>query len=315
MDIDARPLKLIRQDLTKVNDAIRFTLDFISQYPDDPSLKLGLHSLEYKQKLLFEELERSNNGYMRSAFDFVFDGDAVSNNSVSLACLGDTLSSFQEVVTSIVHKVFGKKETSKGPIPNEIKKMAQLNVLATTTGSFRVIITSDVALDEAPSMNALNKFNQLINCADNIEEIKEIRKIVGTRTVNKYKKFVYTLVKHDTDMRLYDKVGTDNFTTREITKELANRIYKAVDKVEEMPEQKESFKGKLKGVDVHTNYFRFSIDEETQITGKYDPRLEDKLMNPDFREEVTAVFMHSTKYNDALDEETEDWELIDIKKE
>lgn len=315
MDINARPLKLVRKDLTKVNDAIRFTLDFIAQYPDDPSLKLGLHSLEYKQKLLFEELERSNNRYMRSAFDFVFDGDAVSNSSVSLACLGDTLSSFQDVITSIVHKALGGCETSKGPIPNEIKKMAQLNVLSTTIGSFRVIITSDVALDEAPSMDALNKFNQLINCADNIKEIKEIRKIVGIRTISKYQKFIYTLVKHDIDMKLYDKVGTDRFTTREITKELANRIYKAVDKVEELPEQKESFKGKLKGVDIHTNYFRFSIDEETQITGKYDSLLRDKLMNPDFREEVTAVFMHKTKYNDALDEETEDWELIGIEKE
>jgi hypothetical protein len=116
-------------------------------------------------------------------------------------------------------------------------------------------------------------------------------------------------------MKLYDKIGNDRFGTLEITNELANKIYKAVAKVEEMPERQESFKGKLSGVDIHTKFFRFSIDDETQITGKYSTQLEDRFMNPDFREEIIAVFKHTTKYNDALDEETEDWELINIEKE
>lgn len=314
VDLDARPIEDISKDLAEVDDVIRVTQEFMSQYPDEPTIELGLQSLEYKKQLLFDELITSNNYSKKHAFDIVFDGEPVRDKSISLYCLGDMLNSFQEIIKSIVSDKIEKNIAPDNITKIDIKRVAQLNILAMSTGSFRVIIAptmeqyEDYTFDKHPSLDALDMFNQLISCADNTDEIKRIKLEVGTQTLSKYRNFVSNLKKYNLNVKFNDKLNTDYATKKEISSESAKKIYEAIQKVD-VSEKTESFTGKLKAIDTLERHFTFLTNHDLKIKGKYDKHLDNMLSNPNFDEEIHAVFTHIIKSNDILNKNIEDWIL------
>lgn len=312
----SRSLKQIKQDIDEINDMMLLAKGFEEEYSDDPALSLSIRSLEYKQSLLFKELEVVNLKTMRESFDIRLDSSTIRKSMISLSFAGDILTSFQEVITSIVNKQMNGNASSQTRVSNKIKKESQLNILATGVGSFRIVVTPNITPISnefnPPTITALEKFNHLLECGDDINKIIDIRAQLGLRVVDKYKDFINVLVQNKSNILFYDLLGKKRFQSINITKSLAENIYNTLNRVEEIPEKIESFTGKLRGIDIVTKNFRFEIDHEKYITGKYDTNIEDKVTKPDFGEEQFATFKHYVRFNKALEKESDDWLLIDI---
>jgi len=310
---DVRQVKIIKEDIEDINELIKVNSELLEKYPDDFSLACNLDFLKSKLDELLIELENANSSLMIKTFDIVFDGEPLRGTSIPLEFFGDAISTYQKMITSIVQKDI-RKETARGPISSEIRAMSQLNAEMTTAGSFRVIISANPAFDNPPSIQALNKVNDLIECKDDLEKIKEMRKIVGARVIKNYKDFIHVLSSNKADLTLYDKCGTKMFSTKKISKELSNNIYRVIKEVEELPEQIESFKGKFNMIDVERRKFRFELSDHKQIQGLFNDDLEHKMRKSNFDDEINATFKHIISYNEATDEESEEWELIKLKQ-
>lgn len=314
-DLDTRPFEDISRDLAEIDDAIRVTREFMIQYPDEPTIELSLRSWEYKKQLLFEELIQSNDLSRQHAFDVAFDGGPVSDSKISLDCLGDMLSSFQEVIKYIVSNGVDDDVVTRKITRNDVKKISQLNILAISTGSFRVIVApslthdKDYGYDKSPLLDALDKFNQLINCDDNTSEIKKMKSDIGAQSLEKYKDFISNLKKYKLNVKFSDEIKTERIHKKEITNESATKIYKAINE-EAISEKEELIIGKLRAIDTLERRFTFLTSEDFKIKGKYDKQLDDTLSNPDFKEEISAVFTHRITSNDILNKHQEDWILI-----
>ncbi|MDN7012655.1 hypothetical protein FGW20_06300 [Methanoculleus sp. FWC-SCC3] len=312
-EVAARPPKVIKDELGDLNKLIVENARLIEQFPEDLSLIIGMKSLQHRRNQLFTELEESEKLRTQRTFDAVLTGESVSGSEISLSFLGDFCSSLQDTITSIVQKDY-RGETSSGSISNEVKNLALLNVAATAPGSFRIIISSNPAIDTPASFIALEKFNSLIECGADIQKIKDIRGIVGTRVINKYKRFIHVLKSNKANITLYDQFKADTFTPRTVTKELASTILRVIEDVEEMPEQLESYSGRIRGIDTHDKSFHFELPEGRHIRGKYSDHLDSAVKRQVLDEEVIATFKHTIKYAEATDREYDEWELIELKQ-
>lgn len=312
-DIEFRAISTIKEEIADLSKLIIETKELVEQFPDDVTLKLGLKSLENRQDQIFKELDLAKKNHLQETFDVVFEAETISRSEIPFNLLGNFLNSFQELVTAIVQKD-EKGEISRGPISNEIKNLSQLNVLATTSGSFRIIATSSPTITEPAGIKALAKFNSILECEAELSRIKGIRNEVGTRVMNKYKKFIEVIKNNKANVTFYDKFGERLYSTHKISKELANDIYRVINEVEEMPETIESFTGKLRGIDTHDLTFHFEIDTGKHIRGHYSDKIEKNVKNPNFDEVIVAKFRHNVKYNEANDREIDEWELLELEK-
>jgi hypothetical protein len=309
---EVRQAKIIKEDIEDINELIKVNSELLEEYSDDFSLIHNMEFLKSKLDELLMEFDIANSNSMIKTFDIVFGGEPIRGTSIPLAFFGDALSTYQKMIDSIVQKDVSK-ETSRGPISLEIKAMSQLNAEMTTAGSFRVIVSANPAFDTPPSIQALNKVNDLLECQDDLEKIKGMRKIVGARVIKNYKDFIHVLSSNKADLAFYDKCGTKMFSTMKISKELSNNIYRIIKEVEELPEQIESFQGKFNMIDVEKRKFRFELLDHKQIHGLFHDDLEQKMRKSNFDDEISATFKHTVSYNEATDEETEEWELIKLK--
>lgn len=313
-DSNYRPIKLIKEQISDVNELIKINKDLLNQYPEDFSLKINLESLEGQLNQLLSEFESSSESSMIGTYDMVFDGEILRGTSIPLAFFGEAISKYQVLVEAIVQKDVQKEEiASRGPISNEIKMMSQLNCEMTTASSFRIIISTNPAFDQAPAISALTRLNHLIECKDDIEKLKELKKVVGIRVIKRYKDFIQVLSLNKANITFYDKIGKKYFSTTKLPKELSNNIYQVIKKVEEIPAQIETHLGKFTMIDIGQKKFRFELSDSEQITGSYIDTLDSRMRKANFDDLINATFSHIIKYNDITDNEADEWELIKLE--
>ena len=189
---DVRPLKIIKKDLADLDKLIIENKELLATFQNDISLKIGLRDLYYRQKQIFSEIKEAKKLKTQETFDIVLEEKDSPDSEISFSFLGGFLNTTQDLITAIINRE-QKGEVSKGPISNEIKDMAKLNVVATSVGSFRIIITGSPGITGPIAVPALSKFNSLLECKDDREKIKEMRAVVGARVMKKYKDFIYIM--------------------------------------------------------------------------------------------------------------------------
>jgi len=309
---EVRPLKIIKKDLSELDKLIKENKELLLEFPEDITLKIGLRDLLYRQKQIFSEIKEAKKLKTQETFDMVLEEGDTPDSEISFSFLGGFLNVTQDLVTAIINRE-QKGEISTGPISNEIKNLAQLNVVATTAGSFRVIITGNPGIIEPAAIPALTRFNTLLDCGDDKEKIKEMRAIVGARVMKKYKDFIYTMKVHKANATFYDEFGRDFFSSHKITNELVNNIYSVLESVEEMPEMIEEYTGKLRGADVYDKSFHFEITDGPHFRGKYSDEIEPFMRKPDLDKEIVVKVKHNITYVPSEDREVDKWELIGLK--
>jgi len=309
---DVRPLKSLKKRLSELDKLIIENKELLSTFPDDISLKIGLRDLFYHQKQIFSEIEKAKKLKMQETFDMVLEEGNIPDSEISFSFLGDYLKATQDLVTAIINRE-QRGEISKGPISNEIKSLSQLNIVATSVGSFRVIITGNPGITESAAVRSLTRFNSLLDCEDNQERIKDIRTVVGARVMKKYKDFIHAIKIHNANVTFYDEFGRDIFTTKKLTNDLVSRIHSVLETVEEMPETTEEYNGKLIGSDIRDRTFHFETVDRAQFRGKFSDDIESIMKNPHYDIDAIIKVKHNITYSEIDDKEIDKWELIGLR--
>jgi len=244
---DYRDPSIIQEELSDLETLIRKKEKLISKYPDKYSLKVSYQSIKDREEHLLLELKSSYGRHQIDTFDFILDGDVVDKHSISLSFFGDFISYLQDVVASIAQSLIDKP-TLKGTISKEILNASRLDLVATTTGSFRFVLSShQPQLGESIAKKALQQFTNLADCEDDKDKIKNMTENLGIRAIRKYQNFLEVLYKNNANVKMYDKIVPDGFHTKEITSDMAERIYNVISEVAELPAESVTYYGKLTG--------------------------------------------------------------------
>jgi hypothetical protein len=301
---DCRYPSIIQEELSDLETLIRKKETLISKYPDKYSLKVAYQSLKDREEHLLLELKSSYGRYQMDTFDFVLDGNVVDKHSISLSFFGEFVSYLQDAVTSIAQSLIDKP-TVKGAIPKEILDASRLDLVATTVGSFRFVLSShQPQLGESIAKRALQQFTNLTDCEDDKDKIKNMTENLGIRAIRKYQKFLEVLYKN------YDKIVPEGFHTKEITSDLAERIYNVISEVAELPAESVTYYGKLTGVNIRSYTFEFVVDESNEIIkgtfGDYLAEETKKRLDTN----TTVKFDVSTAFEDVFNEEKKEWQIV-----
>jgi hypothetical protein len=223
--------------------------------------------------------------------------------------IGEFSSALQEVVTSISQSIIDKP-TVKGSIPKEIVNASQMDLVATATGSFRIVVAShETQLGDSIPKKSLQSLNSLTDCEDDKTRIKEIGRYIGIRSMKKYQNLMGLIYKSNAKLKMYDSIVPEGFNTKEISTDLARRIYTAIGEVADMPNERKTYFGKLTGVNVRSFTFEFVIDETDEIIkGSFSNTLAEEAKKR-LDSMSTIEFIISTTFDDVLDEEKSKWSI------
>ena len=307
---DCRNPSIIQEEMSDLETLIQKKEKLISKYPDKYSLKVGYQSLKDREDHLLLELKSSYGRHQMDTFDFVLDGNVVDKHSISLSFFGEFVSYLQDAVTSIAQSLIDKP-TVKGAIPKEILDASRLDLVATTAGSFRFVLSShQPQLGESIAKRALQQFSNLTDCEDDKDKIKNMTENLGIRAIRKYQKFLEVLYKNNANVKMYDKIVPEGFHTKEITSDLAERIYNVISEVAELPAESVTYYGKLTGVNIRSYTFEFVVDDSNEIIkGTFgDSLTEDTKKRLDTN--TTIKFDVSTAFEDVFNEEKKEWQIV-----
>ncbi len=309
MNNNQRRPALIQEELSDLQKLIRENEILLLKYSNKFSLKVRHQNLKEREAYLFSELRDSFERFQMDSFDFIVDGAVVDGYRISLSFFGNLMGNLQDIVSSISQSLSGKA-TFKGAIPNEILRASRLDLVATGTGSFRFILSShEPQIEDSSARTALQRFNDLIECEDNKDKIREVSDELGKRVLIKYRDFLGILYKNKADLIMYDKVTTGNFKTKKISSELAKRIYDVILEAENIPEESVVYKGFIKEISLFYFTFGFLIDESgTIITGKFEKALANEVKKR-LDTFTTAKFKVSTTINEIDFSEKKEWIL------
>jgi len=307
---DYRDPSIIQEELSDLETLIRKKEKLISKYPDKYSLKVSYQSIKDREEHLLLELKSSYGRHQIDTFDFVLDGDVVDKHSISLSFFGDFVSYLQDVVASIAQSLIDKP-TLKGTISKEILNASRLDLVATTTGSFRFVLSShQPQLGESIAKKALQQFTNLADCEDDKDKIKNMTENLGIRAIRKYQNLLELLYKNNANVKMYDKIVPDGFHTKEITSDMAERIYNVISEVAELPAESVTYYGKLTGVNIRSYNFEFVLDKSNEIIkGTFGDFLAEETKKR-LDTHTTVKFNVSTALEDVFNEEKKVWQIV-----
>ncbi len=307
---DYRDPSIIQEELSDLETLIRKKEKLISKYPDKYSLKVSYQSIKDREEHLLLELKSSYGRHQIDTFDFILDGDVVDKHSISLSFFGDFISYLQDVVASIAQSLIDKP-TLKGTISKEILNASRLDLVATTTGSFRFVLSShQPQLGESIAKKALQQFTNLADCEDDKDKIKNMTENLGIRAIRKYQNFLEVLYKNNANVKMYDKIVPDGFHTKEITSDMAERIYNVISEVAELPAESVTYYGKLTGVNIRSCNFEFVLDKSNEIIkGTFGDSLSEETKKR-LDTNTTVKFNVSTALEDVFNEEKKVWQIV-----
>ena len=307
---DLRKPFVIKKELSELQKLIHENEILISKYPDKFSLKLGFKSLKDREDSILLELKESITRYQLDAFEFVLDGDVVDDYKISLSFFGNIMTSLQDITTSISQSINGTSTVS-GTISRDIVDASRLDLVATATGSFKVILSShEPQVSESFAKAALKRFNCLVKSEDDKDSIKEGSKELGKRVINKYKTFLEIIFKNNATILIQDEIFSETGGIKEIDGTLAKKIHDVIVEVEEYPVESVVLSGVLKGISLIYYTFEFLPDDsDAVIKGKFDPSLESEVKT--YLDVPSVIkFDISTSIKEITDEEKKEWKLI-----
>lgn len=309
MTEEYRAPSLIKEELSDLAELIRETSQLISLRPKDFVLQQTLHSLKNREDTILNELRETYKRLQVDAFDILIEGDAVRGSSISLFFIGKTLVTLQGLVTSIA-KSIREGPTARGPAPHAILEGSRLNLVATSPGSFRVVVSSHIpAIGDSLAKESLKQFNELVSSEDNKDLIKDKIGDLGPIVISKYKNFLGTIYKNNADVKFYDKIRPDSFRALQLSSELAKRIYDVIVSEERIPDETLTYRGIIKGISLISYNFEFLVEEtETPIKGTFDEKLYSQVKER-FDNVCVARFTLTKQICEITNEITKKWEL------
>lgn len=313
MIAEYRQPSLIKEELSDLAELIRENNQLVSLYPEDFALQQALHSLKNREENILNELRETYERLQTDSFDVLIEGVGVRGTSVSLSFIGKMFTTFQGLVTSIAKSV-REGSDARGPTSHPVLEGSSLNLVATSPGSFRVVVSSHIpAIGDSLVKESLEQFNELLLCEDDKDLIKHKIGDLGHTVILKYKNFLDVISKNDVDVKFYDKMRPMGFRTRQLSSELSKRIYDVIVSEEKIPDEILTCRGVIKGISLISYHFEFLVEEaETPIKGIFDKKLYSQVKEQ-FDKVCVAQFTVTKEICEITDKITEKWVLSGFK--
>ena len=225
-------IKYIKSQIKDLEKIISPLEEYLIDNPNDFAVKLELRSFKKRLNELYIELSFLQENGMEVIFNedinLHFSGKSVKNNSIFAPTLIKIIETYEEIITFIAAALkYGANNIEKH-INVDFKNECGHFVKA-SPGSFMITFSPVVHEDNqstlAPSLNKLSfeKFCELINYGEDVEEIIKQIDIIGSSSILKYKKFIEILDKNELDMDIHEGNSVEPIIS--INHEKAHSIY------------------------------------------------------------------------------------------
>lgn len=237
--MDSNEILYLKNEIKKIERRINVIKDYLESHPDDFAVQLSLSNLESRVSELKLELSLNQNNFsemfVNEEVNLHFSGKFVKNNSIFAPILVKIIETYEEMIMYISAALRYGVENMEKHMDGDFKKESGHFVKA-SPGSFMItffpVIHEDNQSTFIPSLNKLSfeKFCELINYDEDIDEIIKQIDIIGSTTILKYKKFIEILDKNELNMDIND--GNDE-SIISINHEKAHDIYHSLKSFEE----------------------------------------------------------------------------------
>jgi hypothetical protein len=139
--------------------------------------------------------------------------------------------------------------------------------------------------------------------------IKDEIRDLGPRVILKYKDFLDTVYKNNANLKFYDKMRPEGFQARQLSSELAKRIYDVIVSEERIPDETLIYSGTIKGISLLSYTFEFLTGEEEEtIKGTFDRELYSQVKER-FDKICVARFIVTNQICEITEEVKKTWKL------
>ena len=279
-------VKIIQEQLEQVQTRILENKKLQEEYPEQKrGLLIGLATLKHLEADMFETLKDEYVINNHEVYEIYLTG--MRGHSIPIKDLGQILIDQQATITS-----FGSEKPLKlnASFPTDLTNKTQMNLLATASGSFRIILatTQKVLMDgdnaESTVKTALNDIQKLIECGSNKELLRAEESTLGSKKIATYKDLLRTLYEKNINMEISTRTSNkENIPIFNIKKDRARTIYDALIARENPDKDTVEMTGVLDAVDFTTKIDKFKIvikkgNKEKSIPVRFSDDLEDDVV-------------------------------------
>ena len=202
----------LKEGILKIKNEIITLEEYIKEHPEDLGVQLSLSNqkcrldeMEFELSLIHENL----GAFINEDVNLHFTGKFVKNNSIFAPTLVKIIESYEDMITIISAAIeYGVNNMEKHLDVNF--KNENSHYIKALPGSFMITFSPAVHEDDQstlkPSLNKLSfeKFCELINYAEDVEEIIKQVDVIGSSAILKYKKFIEILDKNELNMDIHE---------------------------------------------------------------------------------------------------------------
>jgi len=140
----------------------------------------------------------------RTAIDLSLQSPLISRTEFPAKLLGGFLTAMQDIFAAIGQTIFGPS-TARGPLPGRVQEFAELSVVGTGPGSFRVELSATplrTLFDATDIDQALVKLSELLAATGNDELLKPMLTSELERVISRYADLLSQVVSSQVSARL-----------------------------------------------------------------------------------------------------------------
>lgn len=203
---------------------------------------------------------------MRDVIELSLEKDDQHISELPCIVLSEVLESVQQLVYAIGYKEGGLT----GPIPKRVRNDNTLCLTGMFAASVGIRLKSNDMSDmfgETPLTESLFSLNQLLNCMDDRQAIRNYISTHTPRVAVKFRAFLKTLVKYNTGFRINNASPNKNWYSRNFTtKQLTANLELINSEIDEIVEYKTLY-GTIVAVDTVRDTFAFISANDERIRG------------------------------------------------
>ena len=210
-------IKEYDEELKNMEDMLNDMEKRIELYPDRVLTKGNYRTLKEIYTIIFND----KNDFLRMMDDSInlhISGEEVKNHKISLSIITGLFGNFQDLTAFLLNFLKDSK--------NYTFESHDLKLEEVTSGSIQILFSMDDDITNLEEVylnhQVFERLLDLVEC--NIDDLEKQIDVIGTQSMNAYKKFLKILIENELDFTLENnsrKVG--------LTHEEALKVYKKID--------------------------------------------------------------------------------------
>ena len=303
--MEIRKPDIIESEIQLLDKSLFQAQSLLMQFPEDNLLRLTIEQDRYRRTNLVDELKASIADNHQNSVLFFLDQNV---SGIDLDLLLTNLGNFKEVLDKTSNYLNGSNK-----LPLQVK--------TTVTGSFGILLTTpfegklfreyDNVIDYVFRTIRILGESSESNIHDTLKDLFKNDK----KLINKYSQFFNSLSKTKKDFRLEWSAISGRQTKVKLPLEKTTHIYSLLSQQSKPEESTKQIYGIIKGVSLLKNRIDFATDIENPANNPIKASFSEDLV------EVVKEYLDSfsicqfkviTEFNEATEEETQKYELINI---